>query len=74
VEAITQTFHRRQTVYQKNHPIFSEAFAGNEKRVTQWKSFLKKSFLDSSLVFSEVMETITRELLPLYEQLESNNS
>lgn len=73
-EAITQTFRRRQTIYQNDHPIFSEAFASNEKRIIQWKSFLKKSFLDPNLVFLEVMQTISRELLPLYEQLKSNNA
>ena len=48
-EAIIQTFRCRQTAYLKGHPIFSEKFANDEKRNGQWKTFLRKSFLNSNL-------------------------
>jgi predicted nucleotidyltransferase component of viral defense system len=68
-EAITQTFRRRQTVFKRHHPIFGEAFAKDEKRLQQWKAFLRKTKLDENIDFQEVMNVISVGLLPIYEQL-----
>lgn len=68
-KAIANTFNRRQTAYLANHPVFSEGFAVDEKRNRQWQAFLRKSFLDVSIGFPEVMQIIKAELLPGYQQL-----
>lgn len=68
-DAIINTFTRRHTAYQEGHPVFSDAFAGETKRNRQWIAFLKKSFLDETIPFPEVMRIITSELLPIYQQL-----
>lgn len=70
-DAIINTFTRRQTAYQAGHPVFSDAFARDTKRNGQWKAFLKKSFLDETIPFAEVMHVISSELLPIYRQLDN---
>lgn len=65
-EAIQKTFTHRQTIYEENHPLFSATFYENEKRKTQWKAFLNKSKLDTSLSFEMVMQEIIAVLLPIY--------
>jgi hypothetical protein len=68
-DAIINTFTRRQTAYQAGHPVFSDAFARDTKRNGQWITFLKKSFLDETISFPEVIQIITSELLPIYQKL-----
>lgn len=69
-QAIINTFTCRQTVAQSAHPLFMNEFASDPKRTGQWKAFLRRSGLDMSLEFTQVMETITRKLLPIYQQLD----
>lgn len=51
-QAILNTFRTRETIFTKNHSLFSEAFALDEKRNLQWDSFLSKSNLET-FPFSE---------------------
>lgn len=69
-EAIIQTFRKRQTKFNEQHPIFSESFALDSKRLLQWQLFLKKTKLDSQLDFQEVMSIIRIYLRPFYEQVD----
>jgi Nucleotidyl transferase AbiEii toxin, Type IV TA system len=68
-QAILNTFQRRKTVYIENHSLFTAEFAQNEKRIIQWKSFLKKSTLDVNIDLKEVLQLIQNQLLPIYELL-----
>ena len=68
-EAIIQTFRRRQTGFKEQHPLFSESFATDSKRLLRWQAFLKKTKLDNSLDFQEVMGIIRKNLRPFYEQI-----
>jgi predicted nucleotidyltransferase component of viral defense system len=68
-QAIANTFERRKTDYVANHPLFTSAFAENDNRLVQWKSFLTKSTLDTTILFTDVIKIIKTELLPIYESL-----
>jgi predicted nucleotidyltransferase component of viral defense system len=68
-EAVKATFVNRSTSYQGNHPLFSESFAKDESRNTQWKRFLKKIKQDKELKFEDVMKLIRMKLLPIFEKL-----
>ena len=68
-EAVKATFLNRSTFYQENHPLFSESFAKDEVRNTQWKRFLKKIKKDEELKFEDVMKLIRTKLLPIFEKL-----
>jgi predicted nucleotidyltransferase component of viral defense system len=67
-EAVANTFERRNTFLKKNPYIFSEEFEQNEQRQTVWNFFLKKIKAEI-LDFTEVMQTITAKLQPIYSQL-----
>lgn len=68
-KAIQQTFRWRQTVIRKDHPLFSPGFAVDSRRLGQWQAFLRKSGLDESLSFVEVIGRITAKMLPIYQLL-----
>jgi predicted nucleotidyltransferase component of viral defense system len=68
-QAIANTFERRKTDYVANHPLFTSEFAENDNRLVQWKSFLTKSTLDTTILFTDVIKIIKTELLPIYESL-----
>ncbi|MEO1437500.1 MAG: nucleotidyl transferase AbiEii/AbiGii toxin family protein, partial [Bacteroidota bacterium] len=68
-EAIKNTFNKRNTAFNPNIPLYDPQFSTNETRNQQFLAFLKKSNLDTELNFEEVMQTITRYLKPIYDQL-----
>lgn len=68
-EAIRQTFRWRQTPVRAYHPLFSSGFVLDARRRGQWQAFLRKSELDPSLSFDEVMRGIVDTLLPIYQLL-----
>lgn len=61
-EAILQTFKRRNTKLQPDHPLFQPDFAEDPIRNELWQNFLRRAKLDESLTFSEVLQVI-REVL-----------
>lgn len=67
-QAISNTFHTRGTMTPKEHVLFQEAFSLNEKRISQWNTFLKKSKLEN-ISFGAVHLQITEVLKPIYERL-----
>jgi hypothetical protein len=68
-EAVHATFKNRQTMYQDKHPLFTENFAKDAKRNTQWKQFMKKIRQEENLNFETVMDLITTKLQPVFESL-----
>ncbi len=68
-QAIQATFLRRETFPVENHVLFSGDFCQNKKRQIQWKAFLKKSKLDESIEFCEVMDLVKDKLQLIYEVL-----
>ncbi len=69
IDAIRATFGWRQTVTQADHPLFRPGFATDPRRTAQWQAFLRKSGLDESIRFIDVMHLITIRLLPIYQTL-----
>ena len=68
VEAIKQTFQTRNTEFVENHPLFSENFINDPKRIFQWKHFLKKINVPD-LEFPFVVKSILEQLQPIYYDL-----
>ena len=64
--AIAATFARRQTPLPATQPLaLTDDFAGDARKQTQWKAFLRKGRLaDNSLELSTVTELLSRFLMP----------
>lgn len=71
--AIHATFENRQTAISRNHVLFSSTFANDPKRVTAWKTFLKRIKWKHELPFEAVIQLIQEELQPYYNILLSEN-
>jgi predicted nucleotidyltransferase component of viral defense system len=69
VEAIQATFQNRKTFYQSKHSLFTDDFAKDKNRNTQWKRFLHKIKQDETLNFETVMGVIKVKLQPVFETL-----
>ena len=67
-EAVKHTFHTRDTGYEENHPLFSEAFVNDKNRLFHWKHFIHKINVPD-LDFSHVVKNITTRLHPIYNAL-----
>jgi len=72
-EAIFETFQRRGTNLEKEHPVFSPSFAEDETRIKQWKAFLRRIGLKENLEFPFVMERIRDFLFPIYDSILNEN-
>lgn len=71
-EAISNTFRQRETLFIKNHVLFTKDFAENPKRHQEWQSFLtkmNKHIAIKNVDFTEVMALIVERLQPLYSKL-----
>ncbi|MED4301584.1 nucleotidyl transferase AbiEii/AbiGii toxin family protein [Geobacillus stearothermophilus] len=68
-EAIFETFQRRRTNLEKEHPVFSPSFAEDESRNKQWKAFLQRTDIKEDLQFPFVMEKIRDFLFPVYDSI-----
>jgi len=67
-EAIIQTFQTRNTIFETNHPLFSEDFVKNPNRILQWNHFLKK-IKAPDLEFPLILKSILERLQPIYNKL-----
>lgn len=64
--AIEQTFNRRGTALNVNPICFTETFATNEAKVTQWAAFLRRNnFTDVPVSFLDVVTFIAGFLRPI---------
>lgn len=76
-EAIKETFSYYKTPLPTEIPIcFEEVFYSDKNRMTQWKTFLKNSQLETSQSFAEINEEVQKFLMPvcfhINEKIESN--
>jgi len=69
-EAVANTFAKRKTKQVENHIVFTENFFQEEKRIIQWKAFLRKLKLNGAIDFSDVMKYIKEVMLPIYQELD----
>ncbi len=61
--AIKATFERRKVALPSELPVaFTPAFLEDGTKNTQWKAFIKRSLLDSSLQLSEVLQYLEQRL------------
>lgn len=70
-EAVRETFERRGTSFEKEHPLFTEEFALDDNRNKQWEAFVRRTGLESTLRFNEIMDEISLFLYPIYKSLAS---
>ena len=68
-EAIFRTFERRKTILKRDPAIFTDDFYLFEQRKTKWGHFLKKIKAEH-LDFTEVIQTITATLQPIYQTMQ----
>ncbi len=66
-EAVLETFQRRGTQLEREHPLFLQEFAADKTRVQQWRAFLRRIGADPFLEFSFVMSCICEFLYPIYQ-------
>lgn len=72
-DAITSVFDNRGTENYENHPLFNGELKNDSVKCMQWKSFLKKMKIDSNLSFDEVVDYITKELSPYWQNLKATS-
>lgn len=68
-QAISETFINRQTPSPKNHSLFNPKFSQDQERVKNWKAWITKTKLDTTLKLSAVTKVIMKELKPIYDEL-----
>ncbi len=74
-EAIMKTFSTRRTELPIDPIAFTPAFTQDEKKTSQWKSFLRKNQMVAVPDdFEEVVQAISDFLKPIVESLVSNQS
>ncbi|HMQ85612.1 MAG TPA: nucleotidyl transferase AbiEii/AbiGii toxin family protein [Saprospiraceae bacterium] len=67
-EAIENTFRIRKTPVIPDHPIFTDSFYQDQKRVNQWRKFLEINELEK-VEFGEIGKRIQKDLKIIYENL-----
>lgn len=68
-EAVFETFQRRGTALEKEHPLFTESFAEDEDRTKQWLAFVRRLGIEQPPVFKNVMACVVDFLEPVYQSI-----
>lgn len=68
-EAITQTLIQRNTQLSENPIVFTDGFAHNDDKQTQWNAFKRRANVASEIGFDEIIRIIRTFLKPIYEAL-----
>lgn len=66
-DAIYATFENRGLKFNENLKLFSEDFAKDNARVVRWNAFLRKIRWKEMIPFEVVMDVITSQLKPYYD-------
>jgi len=66
-EAVTQTLLRRATPLSKNPAVFTNEFAQNKDKHTQWNAFRRRANVAEGIGFDEIMNVICVFLKPVFE-------
>jgi predicted nucleotidyltransferase component of viral defense system len=66
-EAIIQTLERRATTLSKNPAVFSDEFAQNKDKHTQWNAFRRRANVADGIGFNEILKVICAFLKPVFE-------
>lgn len=68
-EAIMETFQRRGTPIERNHPIFQSKFIHSPEKQLAWSSFRKRVREKTPETFDEIMKQLITFLLPIYNAI-----
>lgn len=68
-EAVFETFQRRGTALEKEHPLFYEQFANDLGRTKQWQTFLRRLGIEEQITFQDVMAALSAFLKPVYQSI-----
>lgn len=68
-EAIFETFQRRGTAFEKEHPLFMANFAEDEGRTKQWLAFVRRLGIKEPPAFKDVMTCLVDFLGPVYQSI-----
>ena len=66
-EAITQTLNRRGTPLSKSPAVFSDEFAHNKDKHTQWNAFKRRANVAEGITFDEILRILWIFLKPVFE-------
>ncbi|KXH84169.1 hypothetical protein AU377_04555 [Sporosarcina sp. HYO08] len=66
-EAILETFERRKTLMEKEHPLFTKDFCLDPARNAQWTAFIKEIGIAEDLSFEVVMKQLQEFIEPIYQ-------
>lgn len=66
-KAVKVTFANRKTELSPKHTLFTYDFVQDPQRNKMWKAFLRKINIHEDIEFSEIMKTISDNLLPILE-------
>ncbi len=70
--AILATFAQRQTPIQSQPICFSDQFAGDPAKATQWKAFVRRSAIIGAPEFSAAVDVVRNFLQPVASKLAGN--
>ena len=73
-QSILQTFKNRNTIFDANHPLFTESFREDQNRQIRWKAFLRKMKISENLEFPFVVKFIIERLQPIYNEVFNDQS
>lgn len=68
-EAVYETFQRRGTILEKDHPLFQTTFADDDSRLKQWLAFINRLGIEEPLTFQDLMKCLVDFLEPIYQSL-----
>lgn len=71
--AVYETFQRRGTNLEREHPLFSTSFSEDEARIKQWNAFLSRIGFKEDMQFPVVMGQISKFLFPIYQAVMDKN-
>lgn len=73
--AIKATFDRRKTdLVRQSLYIFSDEFMQENDKKKQWKAFLNKNGINSSMEFDQVLSEVQQVIEPVYQSISNNES
>jgi len=74
-DALQATFERRKTpISEEPLNLFSHEFKSDENKQKQWKAFLNKNGLATSLEFGDVVIEVQKLIEPIYQAVARNES
>ncbi|MGJ9457987.1 nucleotidyl transferase AbiEii/AbiGii toxin family protein [Oceanobacillus sp. CF4.6] len=73
LEAIFETFQRRGTILEKEHPLFSKSYREDGARINQWENLLNRIGNVGNIEFPQVVEHISKFLKPIYQTILQEN-